>query len=131
MKELGIKVPIVAGDAFDADEIILSPSSEGVLYAVAVTNNPEDLQKKIEQFTGKKANKITAPLAYDAINIIAEAIKKASKVDKELIRKELETTSYKGVSYQVIEFDQDRDFKGGDYQMMTVRNKKSVKYELQ
>ncbi|MBU0635480.1 ABC transporter substrate-binding protein [Candidatus Micrarchaeota archaeon] len=129
MKELGLNVPIVAGDAFDTDEVIKNPEGEGVLYSVAITNNPKEFKQRVLEATGKKADKITAPLAYDSIYIIAEAIQRAGNLDKEKIRAELENTSFAGVSYELIEFDENGDLKGAEYEMRIIQNQKSVKYE--
>ena len=77
--EVGITVPIVGGDTFTADEVQQAVGSEGVLYSVAKLDNPEEFQTKVFAATATKGDKLAAPLAYDSIYIIAEAIEKLKK----------------------------------------------------
>ncbi len=128
MKELGITVPVIGGDAFDADEVIKSPDANGTLFAVAVVLNPENFKQKVLEATGKKADQITAPLAYDSIHVIANAIRTASSLDPKKIREELTQTNLEGISGK-IEFDQDRDLKGAKYEMRIIQNQTTAIYE--
>lgn len=127
-KELGLKVPIVGGDAFDADEVIKSPTAEGVMYSVAVIQNQEEFQKKVSDATGKRADKIPAPMAYDGIKIIADAITRAGSTDGKAIRDEIAKTSYQGVSSPRIEFDENGDLKQAQFEMKVIKAGKAEKY---
>ncbi|MEK6964033.1 MAG: ABC transporter substrate-binding protein [Nanoarchaeota archaeon] len=129
MKELGFNVFILAGDAFDTNEIIQVPEAEGVIYPTAITANPDWFRQKVFQATGVEENHITASLAYDSIWVIAEAIKRAGSLDRAKIRDALAKTSYKGVSAPLIELDENRDMKAATYEMRLIQNGKSVVYE--
>jgi branched-chain amino acid transport system substrate-binding protein len=129
IKEATINIPMIGGDAYDTDEVIKTDIAEGVFYTVAVINNPEAFQKKITEVTGKKGDKITAPMAYDAVKIIAEAIKKTGKVDKKAIRDALTQTSYQGISNPLIEFDQNGDLKSAQFEVKVIKDEKSEKYQ--
>ncbi|MBI4010174.1 MAG: ABC transporter substrate-binding protein, partial [Candidatus Aenigmarchaeota archaeon] len=48
MKEQGINVPIIAGDAFDTDEVIKSGYAEGVMYVIVSIQNPDDFQARVK-----------------------------------------------------------------------------------
>lgn len=129
LKENKVNLPIVGGDAYDSDEVIKSDIAEGIMYTVAKIDNPEDFQKRVSEVTVKKADKISAPMAYDSIKIIAEAIKKAGKVDRKAIRDELAKTFYQGISSPLIEFDENGDLKSAVFEIKIIKNKKSEKYD--
>ncbi len=129
MKELSFNVSVLAGDAFDTDEVIQAPEAEGVLYPTAVTGNPDWFKQKVFQLTGIEENHITASIAYDSIWVIAEAIKRAGSLDRAKIRDALAKTSHRGVSAPLIELDENRDMKGATYEMRMIQKGKSVVYE--
>ncbi|MCS7184145.1 MAG: ABC transporter substrate-binding protein [Patescibacteria group bacterium] len=129
IKESRLKIPVIGGDAFDADEVIKSDFAEGVMYTVAIVNNPEDFQKRVLEVTGKKSEKITAPMAYDSVKIIAEAIQKAGKIERQAIKEALKTISYKGISSPLIEFDENGDLKSAVFEVKVIKNKKAEKYQ--
>lgn len=128
IKELGLTIPVIGGDAWDSDEIILSEEAEGVLFSTAVTNNDAKFQEKVQRLTNMNATKPTTPLAYDSIYIIANAIKRAGTTESKKIKNELAKTSHKGVSYPLIEFDADGDLKAelAVYEMRVIKNKNAV-----
>lgn len=128
IKESELKVPLIGGDAYETDEVIKSDVAEGVLYTVVVINNPYDFQKKVAEATDKKADKITTPMAYDAVKIIASAIKKAGKVERSAIRDALAQTSYQVISSPLIEFDSNGDIKFAKFEVRVIKNKKSQPY---
>jgi branched-chain amino acid transport system substrate-binding protein len=128
-KELGLKMPIVGGDAFDADEILKSPSAEGVYYLVGQVDNTSEFQKRVSDVTGKKGDKITASMAYDGVNVIAAAIKAAGSTAGPAVRDALAKTNHKGVSAPVISFDENGDLKDPRILIKKVSGGKSVPYQ--
>lgn len=124
IQDLGLKVTVMGGDIFDATEIFEAPGSEGAIYTVGLMNNSTEFQKKAEAATGKKADKISAPMAYDGVKIIAEAIKKAGNLDKVKIRDEIAKTSLVGQSSTKIEFDENRELKQYNFEVKVIKNKK-------
>ncbi len=53
-KELGLKIPIVGGDAFDGEEVVKSPSSEGLIYTVPKILDTEDFKAKNQSIAGQE-----------------------------------------------------------------------------
>ncbi|MBI4167751.1 MAG: ABC transporter substrate-binding protein, partial [Candidatus Aenigmarchaeota archaeon] len=127
MKELNVNVPIIGGDGFEADEVFTAPGSEGTLFTIAKINNPEEFKARVKSETGKNVYAYT-PITYDAVYILAEAMKKAG-TNQEAIKNELAKTSYKrGVSFSTIEFDQDGDLKQAEFEIRIIRSGKSEPY---
>lgn len=127
-RELKIMLPVIGGDVFDAEEVITLPDAEGVLYSVAVIQNQAEFQAKVAAATGKKADKITAPMGYDAIQIIAAAIKKAGSTESQAVRDAIAQTSYQGISSPTIEFDENGDLKQAQFEIKVIKAGKSEKY---
>ncbi len=127
IKELGITVPVIGGDAFETDEVIKSEDAEGVFYTVGKINNPNEFKAKIKNNSDKDSNLVT-PLAYDAINILAEVIKKEG-TNKKAIRDGLAKVSYtRGVSLPLIEFNENGDLKTAEFEVKVIKNRESVIY---
>lgn len=128
MKELGITVPIIGGDGFDAEEIWRVPEAEGLLYTVAKTNYPEEFQKRVKAATGKEANVIYTAYAYDAVKIFEAVIGKVG-TDRKAIRDELARTIYKeAIAVPVVEFDEQGDLKEATFEVRVVKNGKPETY---
>lgn len=120
-KELGLSIPIIGGDVFESAELQESAGAAGVQFSTAVMANPIEFQQKVAQVTGKDGSKVTAPLGYDSVMVIAEAIERAGSSKPEAIQKALTKTSYRGVSSPLIEFDADGDLIGAKYEIKTIR----------
>lgn len=126
--ELGIKLPVLGGDAFSAEEVCRIKEAQGVLYLQSKTNAPEDFWEKVKTVTGKTPLVFT-PFAYDAVKIVAEAIRQAGSTDGKAIRDKLAIMVYKNsVATPTVEFDSNRDLKYADYDVMIINNGKSEKY---
>lgn len=125
-KELGLKMPIIGGDAFDADEILKAPSAEGVYYLIGQVDNAADFQAKVTEVTGKKSDKITAAMAYDGVKVIAAAIAKAGSTSGAAVRDALAATNYNGISAPTISFDQNGDLKDPRILIKQVKNGEGV-----
>ncbi len=127
MKELKVGVPILSGGGFDTEEIWKLREAEGVIYAIAKTDNPEGFQARIKNVTGKTPNVYT-PYAYDAVKVLAQVIEKAG-TDRKTVRNELTRTVYKGsVSGPTIEFDKNGDLKTGATMLKIIKNGKAEIY---
>jgi branched-chain amino acid transport system substrate-binding protein len=66
---------------------------------------------------------IYSPYSYDAVYVIAEAIKRAGGPDKAKIVEEVAKTNLPGVT-GTISFDEKGDIKGGAISMFTVKGGK-------
>jgi len=102
-KTLGLDMPIVASDAIYSPDFIkiAGPSAEGV--QVATWFHPDSDDPGTKAFTQafqaryNKAADTWSPYAYDAVKVLAEAIKRAGKIDRAAIRDQLaQTKSFKG-----------------------------------
>lgn len=127
MKEIGIAVPIIGGDAFSADEIIQNSAAEGALFTMAVIKNPADFVEKVKAVAGEDVNlNWMAPLGYDALNIFAEVIARVG-TDKQAMRDALAGLTYeKGIASEKIEFDQNGDLKEAAFEVREIKDKEAV-----
>jgi len=129
MKQLGIKAPMLAGDGVCSPEFIkLAGDAAGVLTCSMAGEAVEKLAKG-QEFTAKYKAKfnqdvqIYSPYSYDAVYVIAEAIKRAGGPDKAKIVAEVAKTSHPGVT-GTINFDEKGDIKGGAISMFKVKEGK-------
>lgn len=128
IRENNLNLPIIDGDAFATNEVIESDVAENAIYVEPVVNIPDDFKEKIKKYTEVEVN-IFAPLGYDAVKVVVEAIKRASKLDGTTIRDELTKTSYRGISSPLIEFGLDRELKQPQFEVKIIKNKKAEKFE--
>jgi branched-chain amino acid transport system substrate-binding protein len=130
MKEMDLKIPVVGGDTFSANEVIESEYADGIIYTEGKINMPEDFEQKIKSLPGFENLQINivAPLGYDATKVMLLAIEKAG-VDKQAIKEALKTTSYQGISNPLIEFDENGDLKSPAFDVKIIKDKHSVPYE--
>lgn len=126
IKESGLSVPIIGGDAFAGEEVWKVPEAEGVLYTVAKTDNPEEFQSKIKEATGKTAN-VYSPFAYDGVKIFAEIIGEVG-TDRAKIQEAMETLEYEdAVAVPLVSFDEQGDLKSADFEVMVIKGGKAEK----
>jgi branched-chain amino acid transport system substrate-binding protein len=104
-RDIGLDVPLVGGDGWDSPTVIQigGKAIDGSYFSdhYFVGEERPDVQQfvsKIKQRIGRAPDANSA-LGYDALYILAGAIKKAGKVDKALIRDNIAgTKDYHGVS---------------------------------
>jgi branched-chain amino acid transport system substrate-binding protein len=113
-RELGFKGPLVGGDGWDSPDLVK-------IGGTAVENgyftnhfSKDDPRPIVQEFVKKyqaKFNKVPdalAALAYDAMQIMLDAIKRAGSTDPEKIKKALTETNINVVS-GLITFDKNRN----------------------
>jgi branched-chain amino acid transport system substrate-binding protein len=129
MKQLGIKSKYLAGDGVCSPEFIklAGDAGEGMLCSMA-GEAVEKLAKGEEFKTKYKAKfnqdvQIYSPYSYDAVYVIAEAIKRAGGPDKPKIVEEVAKTNHPGVT-GTITFDEKGDIKNGAISMFVVKGGK-------
>ena len=129
MKQLGIKAPMLAGDGVCSPEFIkLAGDAAGVLTCSMAGEAVEKLAKG-EEFKQKYKAKfnqevqVYSPYSYDAIYVIAEAIKRAGKADRAAITAAMPATNYAGLTGQIA-FDAKGDIKNGAISMFKVKDGK-------
>ncbi len=129
MTQLGIKSTFLAGDGVCSPEFIkLAGDASGNLHCSQAGEAVEKLARGAE-FTEKYKKRFNAdvqvysPYSYDAVYVIADAIKRAGKADRASITAAIPATNYNGVTGTVA-FDDKGDVKGGAISMFKVVNGK-------
>ncbi|WP_448334910.1 ABC transporter substrate-binding protein [Bellilinea sp.] len=106
-KEKGINVPFVGGDGWDSPDLDLNSAAGGFF-----TNHysPDDPRPEVVNFLKAYGDKYKdesgnpkvpdalAALAYDAANVLLQAINDAGTTDTAKVKETLEKITYKGVS---------------------------------
>jgi branched-chain amino acid transport system substrate-binding protein len=129
MQNLGITAPYLAGDGVQTAEFLklAADSAEGV-YASS-PGVPLDQMPQGPAFAEKYKAKfnqeiqIYAPYAYDAMNAMLEAMKKAGSTDPAKYLPELANIQYQGVTGNIA-FDEKGDVKGGGISLYQVKGGK-------
>ena len=114
-RKMGIKVPFVGGNGFNSPKVIeiAKDAANGLVVATpwfGERNDPKvkAFVAKYEKSYGKKPDQFAAQ-AYDALYIMAEALKKAGKADREKLRDALASIrNFDGVLGR-FSFDAERD----------------------
>ena len=129
MKQLGIKAKLLAGDGVCSPEFIKLAGDAADILTCSMAGEAVEKLAKGEEFKAKYKAKfnqdvqIYAPYAYDAVYVIADAIKRAGKVDKAAIVAAMPATNYTGVTGQIT-FDEKGDIKNGAISMFRVKDGK-------
>ena len=114
-RKMGINVPFVGGNGFNSPKVIeiAKEAAEGLIVATPWFGDKPDPKvkgfvQKYEKAYGKKPDQFAAQ-AYDALYIMAEALKKAGKADRDKLRDALAgTRNFNGVLGK-FSFDAERD----------------------
>ncbi len=114
-RKMGIDVPFVGGNGFNSPEVIkiAGDASNGLIVATPWYAEKEDA--KVQEFVstfeekyGKKPDQFAAQ-AYDALYLMADALKRAGENDRDALRDALaETKDFNGILGN-ISFDKDGD----------------------
>jgi branched-chain amino acid transport system substrate-binding protein len=129
MKQLGIKAKLLAGDGVCSPEFIKLAGDAADILTCSMAGEAVEKLAKGEEFKAKYKAKfnqdvqVYAPYAYDAVYVIADAIKRAGKVDKAAIVAAMPATNYTGVTGQIT-FDEKGDIKNGAISMFRVKDGK-------
>ena len=129
MKQLGIKAPMLAGDGVCSPEFIkLAGDASSILTCSMAGEAVEKLPKGTDFLAKYKAKfnqdvQIYSPYSYDAVYVIAEAIKAAGSAERAAITAAIPKTNYAGVTGQIT-FDEKGDIKGGAISMFKVKEGK-------
>nr|WP_249745374.1 ABC transporter substrate-binding protein [Mesobacillus boroniphilus] len=114
-RKMGIDVPFVGGNGFNSPEVIkiAGDAADGLIVATPWYGDKDDQKvqdfvKKYEEKYSKKPDQFAAQ-AYDALYIMAEALKKAGEADRDAVRDALaETKDFQGILGS-FSFDKDGD----------------------
>jgi branched-chain amino acid transport system substrate-binding protein len=125
MKQLGIKSTLLAGDGVCSPEFIkLAGDAAGILHCSMAGEAVEKMAKGADFVAKYKAKfnqdvQIYSPYSYDAVYVIADAIKRAGKADRASITAAMPATNYAGLTGQIA-FDEKGDIKGGAISMFKI-----------
>ena len=128
MKSLGVKAKFLTGDGSFTPEFIklAGAASEGQyasLPGVPLDQMPGG-KAFGDAFTAKYGPiQLYAPYVYDAVMVMADAMKRANSVDAAKYLPEIGKTDYQGVSAK-IQFDDKGDLKGGAISLYQVKDGK-------
>ena len=126
--EMGLKVTVLGGDSFDAKEVWDVSGSQGVLYLQAHLSAPDDFMNRVKSVTGKTPNAYT-PFVYDAIKILAEAMKEAGSTNGAAVKAKLIGMDYKdSVAVSEVKFNADRELNTASYDVKIINNSKGEIY---
>jgi branched-chain amino acid transport system substrate-binding protein len=129
MKQLGIKAPLLAGDGVCSPEFIkLAGDAAGILHCSMAGEAIEHMTKGAEFVQRFKAKfnqdvQIYSPYSYDAVYVIADAVKRAGSADRAAITAAMPATTYNGLT-GTIAFDDKGDIKNGAISMFQVKDGK-------
>jgi len=108
LRDAGVIQPIVGGDGWDGPELVGvgGKAAENVYFTTHALANAERGTPKMKAFIeaykkeyGAEPESAFAALGYDAIYLMADAIKRAGSTDSEAIRKALsETEGFQGIT---------------------------------
>lgn len=117
MQTLGLKAKLLGGDGIHTAEFmkLAGPAAEGVtasLPGVPLESMPHGPEFK-QRFEAKYGViQLYAPYCYDAMMVVAEAMKRAGSIDPAKYLAEMPKTNYDGVTANIT-FDENGDLKGG------------------
>ncbi|WP_157928913.1 ABC transporter substrate-binding protein [Pararhizobium haloflavum] len=110
IREQGITMPIISGDGFDTDLVATVPGPEmadDVYFSTHTyrADDREEVQTFIADYQeeyGIEPENAFAPLGYDAMMLVADAIERAGSVEPAAIRDALaETNGFKAVTGEI------------------------------
>ena len=125
IRQLGIKVPLLAGDGTCSPEFIkLAGDGADILTCSRAGEAVEKLPKGAQFMAKYKAKfgtdvQIYAPYAYDAVYVIVDAIRRAGSLDRAAVAAAVAKTDYDGLTGH-ISFDSKGDIKNGAISMFHV-----------
>lgn len=104
-REAGIKAPLLGGDGWDSPDVLKNAGGalEGCYMSnhFSIAQGGPRIQKFVEAYEAKFKSKpnALAALGYDAMNLYADAVKRAGSMDKDKIREALsQTKGFPGVT---------------------------------
>ncbi|CAB1367494.1 branched-chain amino acid ABC transporter substrate-binding protein [Denitratisoma oestradiolicum] len=129
MKALGLDVPLIGGDGIQTPKFIEVAGAAAEGSYASIPGLPKDQMPGgkafLEKFQARynKQVELFAPMGYDAVFVLAEAMKRAGSTEPAKVLPELKKTRYNGV-IGPIEFDDKGDLKNGPITINVVKNGK-------
>jgi len=129
MKQLGIKAALVGGDGACSPEYIKLAGDAANALTCSMAGEAVEKLAKGEDFKQRYKAKfnqevqVYSPYSYDAVFVIADAIKRAGKADRAAVTAAMPATNYTGLT-GTIAFDDKGDIKNGAISMFKVKDGK-------
>lgn len=129
MKELGIGAPLLAGDGSCSPEFIKIAGDAASLMTCSVAGESITQMPKGEDFERRYKAKfgtdtqLYSPYSYDAVFVIADALKRAGKPDRAALVAAMPQTDLNGLSGHIA-FDPYGDLKNGAISLYNVKDGK-------
>jgi branched-chain amino acid transport system substrate-binding protein len=129
MKQLGMKTKLLAGDGVCSPEFIKLAGDAADLLTCSMAGEAVEKLAKGEDFKAKYKAKfnedvqVYSPYSYDAVYVIADAMKRAGKDDRASITAAMPDTNYAGLTGQIA-FDTKGDIKNGAISLFDVKDGK-------
>lgn len=116
-RELGIKVPLLGGDGWDAPQLAEIAGAESLNNTFfsnhySTGDNSPEVQKFVEAFKKEYNNEVPdafAVLYYDGLKMIADSIKRADSTDAEKLKTALAATKDLKLATGIITLDKNHD----------------------
>ncbi|KUO71856.1 MAG: hypothetical protein APF77_07030 [Clostridia bacterium BRH_c25] len=131
-KKAGLDVPFIGSDSIYTDDFIQLGGSSVEGTHVVCYFHPTDPRPAAQEFVKKYKEKYDkevnswSPYAYDALNLLADAIKRAGSTDKAAIKKAIsETSKFEGATGET-SFTNSREPIGKDLVILVVKDGKFV-----
>ena len=128
MRTLGLTLPLLGGDGINTAEFmaLAGEAAEGVtasLPGVPLDSMPHGTEFR-QKFEGKYGQiQLYAPYCYDAVMVLAAAMKKADSIEPATFLPAIAATQHDGVTSQ-IRFDDKGDLVGGAITLYRIENGK-------
>lgn len=129
MRELGMNSPLMAGDGSCSPEFIKIAGDAASLMTCSSAGESINKMVKGEDFMRRYKEKfgtevqLYSPYSYDAVYVIADALKRAGKPDRLALVAAMQQTKLEGLSGH-IEFDEHGDLKNGAISVFNVKDGK-------
>ena len=120
-RDLGIETRMLGGDAWGDPKLWdeVKGSTGILLYTLPIAEYAEAFTAKLLAKTNVEQVSVCSPQAYDAIYVVADAVKKAGTDDADALVQALRETSYEGVSGK-IEFNEYGDVTIAEYKVQKI-----------
>ncbi|MFH1801951.1 MAG: ABC transporter substrate-binding protein [archaeon] len=126
-KELGIDLPVFAGDTMGDPEIYkaVGTAADGTRYVLSKDSYTEEFKAKMKSKTGEGSVQIGSPQGYDAVYVLAQAIEAVGDDSTKVKDYLYKMPAHYGESGK-IEFDENGDLKESFFVLWEVQNAKPV-----
>jgi branched-chain amino acid transport system substrate-binding protein len=127
MQRLGLKAKLIGGDGWQSPEFIKLAGDAAEGQYASSCGIPRDKMPGFTTFNQKFKDKfhtevqVYAPYEYDAVRVLADAMKRAGSADPKVYLAQLVKTDYAGITGKIA-FDDKGDIKNGDVTVYQVKH---------